>query len=92
MFIKYTKRPKHIPHEHKIPTFFILRNTKFTQIGIFGFKIYHLATLRSCSSFEAFSRHSKCRMMQEDGNQERGCREAKERTVIPGQEATLWRM
>jgi hypothetical protein len=52
---KYTKLPKNIPKCHKTYEMavkytkcqnFSLQDTpKYTQIGIFGLKIYHLATL-----------------------------------------------
>jgi hypothetical protein len=60
MATKYTKWPQNIPNGHKIyqmatkytkwpyniTTYFIARpSKKFTQIGIFGLKICHLATL-----------------------------------------------
>jgi hypothetical protein len=46
MAIKYTKWPKYIPIGHKIYQHFPVRGpTKFTQIWIFGLKIYNLATL-----------------------------------------------
>jgi hypothetical protein len=42
--MKYTKWPKYIPNGNKIHL--SLQDTlKFTQIWIFGFKIYHLAAL-----------------------------------------------
>jgi hypothetical protein len=44
---KYTKLPLHIlPNGHRVYQPFSFRGPpKFTQIGIFGLKIYHLATL-----------------------------------------------
>jgi hypothetical protein len=47
MALKYTKWLKNIPNDHKIyyQHFFIQGPTKFTQIGIFGLKTNHLATL-----------------------------------------------
>jgi hypothetical protein len=48
MVIKYPKCPSKIPDGHKIYQHFpILGPPKFIQIGIFGLKINHLATLRS---------------------------------------------
>jgi hypothetical protein len=52
---KCTKWPLNIPNGRTIDeislnlkiTSFIARHLKFTQIGIFGLKIYHLATLVS---------------------------------------------
>jgi hypothetical protein len=42
----YTKWPKNIPNGLKIYQDFPFRGPpKYTQIGIFGLKIYHLATL-----------------------------------------------
>jgi hypothetical protein len=44
--IKYTKRPQYRPNVHKIYQHLPLQDPpKFTQIGIFGLKICHLATL-----------------------------------------------
>jgi hypothetical protein len=44
--IKYTKWPQNIPNGHKIYRHLPLQDTpRFTQIGIFGLKIRHLATL-----------------------------------------------
>jgi hypothetical protein len=46
MAIRYTKWQLHRPNGHKICQHLSLRDTtKFTQNGIFGVKIYHLATL-----------------------------------------------
>jgi hypothetical protein len=46
---KYTKWPENIPNGHKISQHFPLQDPpKFTQIGIFGLKIKHLATLVEC--------------------------------------------
>jgi hypothetical protein len=43
---KYTKLTHTIPNGHKIYQQRLLQGAqKFTQIGIFGLKIYHLATL-----------------------------------------------
>jgi hypothetical protein len=59
-WVKYTKVPQHYQNGLKInqmtvihifqianntPTFSISRPSKITQVGIFGLKIYHLATL-----------------------------------------------
>jgi hypothetical protein len=45
MAIKYTKWLKSIPNGHKYAKKFPVRGPpKFTQIVIFGLKIYHLAT------------------------------------------------
>jgi hypothetical protein len=44
--IKYTKWPQNIPNGHKIYQHFLFQGRpKFTQIGIFGLKRNHLATL-----------------------------------------------
>jgi hypothetical protein len=44
MVINYNKWPNNIPNGHKIyQPFPFLGFPKFTQIGIFGLKIYHLA-------------------------------------------------
>jgi hypothetical protein len=46
MAITSTKWPQNIPNGHIICQHLPLQNpTKFTQIGIFGVKIYHLAAL-----------------------------------------------
>jgi hypothetical protein len=52
MAAKYTKWPQNIPNgremdprDIKIPTFSIGRPSKISQIGIFGLKTNHLATL-----------------------------------------------
>jgi hypothetical protein len=46
MAIKYTKWPQNIPNGRKICQHFQLQDPPiFTQIRIFGLKIYHLATL-----------------------------------------------
>jgi hypothetical protein len=46
MALKYTKRQQNRPNRHKIDQHLSLQDTKkFTQVAIFGFKIYHLATL-----------------------------------------------
>jgi hypothetical protein len=46
MVIKYLKWPQHITNGHKIHEYFsIYGPPKFTQNGIFGLKINHLATL-----------------------------------------------
>jgi hypothetical protein len=46
MAIKYTKWPEYIPNVHRIYQAFLFKGPpKFTQIRIFGLKIYHLATL-----------------------------------------------
>jgi hypothetical protein len=43
---KFTKSPENLPNGHKICQQFPLQDPpKFTQIGIFGLKINHLATL-----------------------------------------------
>jgi hypothetical protein len=45
MAIKYTKWQLNRPNGHKIYQHLSLQDTaKFTQIGIFGLKIYHVAT------------------------------------------------
>jgi hypothetical protein len=45
MAIKYTKWPKNTRNGRKIFQHFTFRDPpKYTQIGIFGMKIYHLAT------------------------------------------------
>jgi hypothetical protein len=58
MTIKYTKGAKNISVSHKIDQMTITYTyqhlplqdpPKFTQIGIFGLKIYHLATLLDMS-------------------------------------------
>jgi hypothetical protein len=49
MAIKCIKWPKYIPYN--LPTSFIARHSK---IWIFGFKIYHLATLPASPSSEYF--------------------------------------
>jgi hypothetical protein len=42
----YTKLPQNIPNGHKIYQHLTLQAlSELTKIGIFGFKIYHLATL-----------------------------------------------
>jgi hypothetical protein len=44
--IEYTKWPENWPNGHTIYQHLPLQDRpKFTQIGIFGWKIYHLATL-----------------------------------------------
>jgi hypothetical protein len=44
--IKYTKWPENWPNGHRIYQHLLLQDTpKFIQIGILGFKMYHLATL-----------------------------------------------
>jgi hypothetical protein len=46
MVIKYTKWPKYISISHYIYQHFLFQGpTKFTQIGIFGLDIFHLAAL-----------------------------------------------
>jgi hypothetical protein len=46
MVIKYLNSPYYIPNGHTIHQPFSIQGPpKFTQIGIFGLKIYHLATL-----------------------------------------------
>jgi hypothetical protein len=52
MVIKYTKCPLIIPNGHKMYHHFpIYGPLKFTQIGIFGLKINHLATLLWMKAF-----------------------------------------
>jgi hypothetical protein len=44
--LRYTKWPRFIPNCHRIyQTFPFQGPTKFTRIGIFGLKIYHVAAL-----------------------------------------------
>jgi hypothetical protein len=43
MAIKHTKWPQNIPNDQHFP---LKDNPNFTQSGIFGLKIYHLATLQ----------------------------------------------
>jgi hypothetical protein len=46
MATTYTKWPQHIPNGRKIDQHLPLQDPqKFTQIGIFGLKLCHLATL-----------------------------------------------
>jgi hypothetical protein len=46
MVIEFINWPKNLPTGHKIYQHLPLQDhPKFTQNGIFGFKIYHLATL-----------------------------------------------
>jgi hypothetical protein len=59
MTTKFTKWPYNIPFGRKMDTTAIkwqhlpLQDLpKFTQIGIFGLKIYHLATLAHPTTFE----------------------------------------
>jgi hypothetical protein len=50
MTTNYTKRPSNIPNGHKIYQHFPFQGPpKFTQTGIFGLKINHLATLATHS-------------------------------------------
>jgi hypothetical protein len=65
MTVKYTKWPQVIPNGRKINqtamkntnVFHSQDRTKFTQIGIFGLKIDHLATL-VCVDFLRSLKHS----------------------------------
>jgi hypothetical protein len=53
MSIKYTKWAWNIPNGHKIYKHLAMQDPqKFTQICIFGMKIYHLATLLVALSVE----------------------------------------
>jgi hypothetical protein len=46
MAVKYSEWPQNIPNGHKIFQHFPFQGPpKYTQICIFGFQIYHLATL-----------------------------------------------
>jgi hypothetical protein len=51
MALKYIKWPSNRPNVHKIYQSLPLQGpTKFTQIGIFGLKTFHLATLESAAA------------------------------------------
>jgi hypothetical protein len=55
MVIKYPKGPSNIPNGHKIYQKFVIEGPpKCTQIGIFGLKINHLATLHSRRGCQIF--------------------------------------
>jgi hypothetical protein len=50
--LKYTKWPENGPNGHKIYKHRQLQDPpKFTQIGIFGLKVYHLATQYQSTEF-----------------------------------------
>jgi hypothetical protein len=45
--IKYPKCPQNVPNGHKIYHYFLIGGPEnFSQIGIFGLKTNHLATLQ----------------------------------------------
>jgi hypothetical protein len=55
MVIKYPKRLYDIPNDHKIHQPFPTQNSpKFTQMGIFGLKRNHLATLMLIVNLSTF--------------------------------------
>jgi hypothetical protein len=68
--------------------------TKFTQIGIFGLKIYHLATLRLRQIFEQriiFHFHSDLTCARKKWREKNGAKKCREKTGAKKLARKKWR-
>jgi hypothetical protein len=59
MTIKYTKWQENRPNGQIHPNLSLQDIPKFTQVGIFGSKIYHLATLVDFSSWKRIAQQQR---------------------------------